>query len=99
MLGYDGVILKVAFLSAGDGHALELLHYVHPPGADRPSEERNTLGATHLAFDVDYMDATFQHLIDRGARQLNPPVEIRGRKVCYMQDPDGNWVELLESVQ
>ena len=96
VLGYDDVVLKVAFMDAGNGHALELLHYVHPPGADRPSEERNTLGATHLAFDVDDMDGTFQRLIDNGARQLNPPAELRGRMVCYLQDPDGNWVELIQ---
>ena len=33
-----------------------------------------------------------------GAVGLNPPVEgAPGRKVCYMQDPDGNWIELIES--
>ena len=86
LLGYDGVSLKVAFLNAGNGHALELIQYVHPPGAERSSDERNTQGATHLAFDVDDIETTFQRLIDRGARRLNPPVEnASGRKLCYLR--------------
>ena len=36
LLGYDGVSLKVAFLSAGNGHALELIQYVYPPGGSAP---------------------------------------------------------------
>ena len=98
MIGYDDVHLKACLLSAGGGHVLELIQYIHPPGADRPSDDRNTLGASHLAFDVDDIEATFRHLVDNGALKLNPPVELQpGRIACYLQDPDGNWVELIQS--
>ena len=97
LLGYDDVHLKIHLLSAGGDHVLELIQYVHPPGADRPSDDRNTLGASHIAFDVDAMQATFRHLVDNGALEPNPPVElVPGRTACYLQDPDGNWVELIE---
>ena len=98
MLGYQDTHLKVAHLSTGEGHALELIQYVHPEGAKRPSEERSTLGASHLAFNVDDIEKTFQHLVENGARKLHSPVVMQpGRKACYLQDPDGNWIELIES--
>ena len=84
-------------MRVADGHILELIQYVHPVGAERHSEERNTLGATHLAFNVEDIEQTVAQLVSRGARGLNPPAEVApGRTVCYMQDPDRNWIELIE---
>ena len=89
--------LKVALMSIGNGHSLELIQYVQPTGAARPTDERNHLGASHLAFNVVDIEQTFEHLVSHGAQGLNPPVEVMlGRKVCYLQDPDRNWIELLE---
>ena len=97
VVGYENTHLKAALLSVADGHILELIQYIQPVGSERPTEERNTLGASHLAFNVDDIEQTFQHLISRGAQKLNPPVEIvPGRTGCYLQDPDGNWIELLQ---
>ena len=97
VVGYENSHIKVALLGKGDGHLVELVQYIHPTGSERPSNERNTLGATHLAFDVEDIGRTYQHLISHGAQSLNPPVEVApGRTVCYLQDPDGNWIELIE---
>ena len=97
VLGYADTHIKVALLRTGDGHVLELIQYVHPVGAERPTDERNTLGATHLAFDVEDIQQTFEQLNSRGGRMLNAPAEVApGRTVCYLQDPDGNWIELIE---
>ena len=97
VVGYENAHLSIALLSTGDGHILELIQYVHPAGAERPSEERNTMGATHLAFGVDDIAQTYRHIIGHGAQRLNPPVElVPGKTVCYLQDPDGNWIELVE---
>jgi len=98
VLGYPNTHIKAALLNMGDGHLLELVQYVHPSGAERPTQERNTLGASHLAFKVDNIEQTFKHLTTHGAQKMNPPVEVApGRKVCYLQDPDGNWIELIEA--
>ena len=97
LIGYDDVHLKAHLLSAGGDHVLELIQYVHPMGTERHSEERNNLGAAHLAFNVRDIDSTFAQLVSRGARGLNLPAEVApGRRVCYMQDPDRNWIELIE---
>ena len=97
-LGYENVHLKVAFLSDGGGHFLEMVQYVNPPPTGRVPSERNLLGASHLAFFVDDIEQTYRELTGRGAVELNPPAEVApGRKICYLQDPDGNWIELVET--
>ncbi len=97
LLDYDGTHIKVADVVAPDGRGIELIHYLNPPPASRPTEERSVLGASHIAFNVDDMDATFSRLTGNGARGLNPPVEVAaGKQVCYLQDPYGNWLELIE---
>lgn len=98
LLGYENARIKGAHLGIqGDEHLLELIEYLSPPVSDRPTEERNAEGASHLALDVEDIEVTYNDLIARGARNLNPPVELMpGRTVCYLQDPDGNWLELIE---
>ena len=98
VIGYEGTHLKGTILSTGDGHSLELIQYINPAASERPTAERNVLGASHLAFNVDDIEKTFERLVSNGARRLNPPATMQpGRKACYMQDPDGNWIELIEA--
>ena len=102
ILGYENTRIKIAEFHYGNGehgagHQLELIEYVHPPGSDSHIKERNSFGASHIAFEVDDIFEAYERLIANGAQKLNPPMEIvEGKKGCYLQDPDGNWVELLE---
>ena len=100
IVGYDNAHIKGAMLVGADGHSLELIEYVRPAGAVRDSGEqykRATTGASHLAFFVDDADAVLERLVDKGGTKMNPVVETpTGMKACYMQDPDGNWIELME---
>ena len=97
VVGYEHAHLKIALMGAGADHTLELIQYMSPPPDERPTEERAVLGGNHLAFLVDDIEATHQTLVRGGATALNPPAEVApGRKACYMQDPDRNWIELLE---
>ena len=100
VLDYEKTSIKVALLGIDgeDGHILELIEYVNPVSTERPTNERAVLGASHLAFNVTDIEGTFQRLLANGAIRLNAPVEVTpGRVVCYLQDPDGNWIELIES--
>ena len=77
---------------------LELIQYVNPRQARRPSEERSVLGGSHVAFNVEDISQTCEDLLGGGARSLNPPVEVApGKTVCYLQNPGGDWIELVES--
>ena len=100
VVGYDDAYLLIALLAGSDGHTLELSQYVNPPGepSDPDSQSRRArFGAAHLCFLVSDAAAAHERLIDLGGRALNPPVEVyEGLRACYMQDPDGNWIELIE---
>ena len=97
LVGYHPCHLKAVDMAVGDGSVLELLQYVVPPPAQRPTEERSVVGASHVAFDVVDIQGTYDKLLRNGAKKLNPPIEgAPGKWVCYLQDPDGNWVELIE---
>ena len=97
VVGYENAHLSAAILDIGGGHILELIQYVNPSSEDRPTEERNVLGATHLALLVDDIHAMYARLAEKGGQVMNPPAELEpGRIACYLQDPDGNWIELLE---
>ena len=99
VVGYDETRLKITTLGTGEGHVLELIQYVNPPPSERPTQERNVLGASHLSFLVEDIQKTFESLVSRGARKLNPPVDVQtGRTASYLQDPDGNWLELVEQL-
>ena len=97
VVGYEDVHIKAVLLDLGDGHSLELIQYFNPVAAERPTQERAVLGGFHLAFTVDNIKDTLSYLDDNGAKILNSPVEVsQGRFVCYMRDPDNNWIELIE---
>ena len=100
IVGYDQPHLKGALLVASDGHYLELIEYVKPRGEIRSSEEqhkRAVVGASHLAFIVDDAEDMLERLVNNGGSKFKPVVELQpGVKACYLQDPDGNWIELLQ---
>ncbi len=97
VVGYQDVHLKCAILDLGGGHILELIQYLHPPPAECPTAERNVVGAAHLALQVEDIEAAFEKMSAGGAWIMNPPAQLApGRIACYLQDPDGNWLELME---
>ena len=100
VVGFENAHLKVAFLNMDNGHHLELVQYIVPPGS-QAKFERNDLGASHLAFFVQDLDEYYAAMRNRGLRFLGPPavLEENGkvlRKAAYAQDPDGNWLEFVE---
>ena len=101
IVGYPDAKLHIVYLGTGDlKHSVELIQYLNPPGGNIAPTERNAVGATHLGIVVDDLDAIYEDLSAKGAEFLGSPVHresnIYGRKVVYLKDPDGNWLELLE---
>ena len=103
LVGYPNARLHIVYLGPGDmRHSVELIQYLNPPGDVVTLPQRHQVGATHLGVIVDDLDAFYQELSAKGVRFVSPPAVRPGavcpmaRKGCYMQDPDGNWLELLE---
>ena len=100
--GVPGARRRLAFLGFPDGgHQLELVQYLEPQSPPGHLAV-NALGASHLCFNVRGLGEVYRALRNRGVRFQTPLVERRdeGRgtvtRICYGQDPEGNWLEFLE---
>ena len=98
--GQEEARAHIVYLGNGDGrHSIELVEFLNPVF---PQEESRVPGAPHIGFIVDNLDEIYAELSGRGIRFLSPPVirpeatYPRMRKMCLVQDPDGNWLELME---
>jgi len=76
----------------GDGNRLELTYNF---GVD--SYEVGT-GYGHIAITVDDLDATLANLAEQAIEPERPPYSVRqgGSRLCFVRDPDGYRVELIE---
>ena len=103
ILGYQDVSLTVALLRhPADEFLLELMQYENPEGKVRPLENA-FVGASHLAFDVEDVDAIYQRLTEAGHTAINTPVDIEREGVvvaraAYALDPDGISIELFQEM-
>jgi lactoylglutathione lyase len=55
-------------------------------------------GYGHVALAVDDLDATLERLAGEGIEPERPPYTVRagGSRLCFVRDPDGYRVELIE---
>lgn len=76
----------------GDGPRLELTYNF---GVD--SYEIGT-GYGHIAVTVDDLDSTLERLKGQGIEPERPPYTVRegGSRLCFVRDPDGYRIELIE---
>jgi lactoylglutathione lyase len=47
---------------------------------------------------VDDLDATLENLAEKGIDPEKPPYQVRagGSRICFVRDPDGYRIELIE---
>ena len=101
--GISGARRELVFMGKPEGeHLLELVHYLEPKSEDGHLR-RNQLGASHICFDVSGLDLLYTRLVQQGVRFVTPPKAKVGSDgmttlVCYIQDPEGNWLELIEVI-
>ena len=76
----------------GDGDRLELTYNF---GVD--SYELGT-GYGHIALTVDDIDETLARLREQGIEPEREPYRVRegGSRICFVRDPDGYRLELIE---
>ncbi len=55
-------------------------------------------GYNHVAIAADDLDATLARLADQGIEPERPPYSLweGGSRLCFVRDPDGYRIELLE---
>jgi lactoylglutathione lyase len=57
-------------------------------------------GYGHIAYHVDDLDGTLERLAGIGVQPEKPPYSVRegGSRLCFVRDPDGYRIELIEKV-
>ena len=77
----------------GDGDVLEL---TVNEGQTEPYDLGT--GYNHIALTVDDLDGTLSRLAGHGIEPEKPPYQVRagGSRICFVRDPDGYRIELIE---
>ena len=101
--GVDGAELEIAFVR-GPGHSLELIEYQKPDDKGQVMPRPCDTGFTHVAFDVDNIDAAIETAEEFAVKPIGQVVTIdkgpnAGGRVCYLRDPDGITIEFIEKLQ
>lgn len=84
----------------GYGTMVELLQYLRPVGATR-ARALPDAGSAHLCFVSDDLDEDVARLLAAGVVFRSMPVETtsgpnKGGRGIYVEDPDGNAVEVVQ---
>jgi|tagenome__1003787_1003787.scaffolds.fasta_scaffold20697972_1 catechol 2,3-dioxygenase-like lactoylglutathione lyase family enzyme len=100
VVGYPGAVFDAALWQLPGGWVFELLEYKHPR-PQRVDMETYNVGNGHLCLIVDDLAAEFERLRGHAAFRDPEPVEIpwghfAGGKSCYLRDPDGISIELVQ---
>ena len=85
---YDGNY----FVRAANGTMLEII----PSLGERGSNQMKDPGIRHLAIAVDDFDSAHRRLTERGIRLLGEPLNIKGNRLLFFSDLDGNILHLIK---
>lgn len=101
--GIPDARVRIADLATANGGVIELIEYVSP---QKPQHQLGLLdvGTSHVALQVENIDAAYAELVAASVPVTSAPVEIdapgtiwHGARVLYSRDPDGRTVELIET--
>ena len=92
-IGDEAVNIFMNLPGDGDSPRLELTYNF---GVD--SYEIGT-GYGHIAITTPDLDETLSALAEKGIEPEKPPYSVRegGSRLCFVRDPDGYRIELIES--
>jgi glyoxylase I family protein len=79
------------FVKAPDGSVLEII----PSEGDRAPEGLKAPGIRHLALLVDDFDGAHERLKELGVRFLTEPTNVKGNRLVFFTDLDGNYLHLI----
>ena len=80
------------FIKAPNGGVIEII----PSEGERAKQELLTPGIRHFAILVDDFDAAYRHLQNAGVHFVNEPYALRGNRLVFFTDPDGNLLHLIK---
>ena len=93
--GVAGSTARSAMLKAGNAF-LEIFEYTQPMSTRSDTPALSNKGIAHICFDSDDVLADHARLCASGVIFNSTPTDVGPMRVCYCQDPDGNFVELQQ---
>jgi lactoylglutathione lyase len=99
-LGFDEMFrldrdgrLWIVYLRITDDQYLELF----PDGAGERAPDADTVAINHICLTVDDIDAVIARLAERGVPLTRPKKVVIDRNAqAWIEDPDGNRIELMQ---
>jgi glyoxylase I family protein len=100
-VGVPGAVLRQVSLWVGEHATLELIEYQNRPASSTRPVPNNFMGAAHVCLLVDDIQAKKADLETKGVTfysDVNVVDEgpLAGWRWCYLSDPDGLALELVE---
>jgi catechol 2,3-dioxygenase-like lactoylglutathione lyase family enzyme len=100
LMGVPGAHVEIAFVKA-PGHTLELIEYLSPDSRGKVQSRSCDTGAFHLAFNVSDLDAALAACGALGAARVGDIITVdagpnAGMRTCFVRDPDGILLELIQ---
>ncbi len=98
--GIEGAHLKVAYFTLPNA-SFELVEYMGGKGVKIDTSTNNT-GSAHVCFIARDFDALEERLraagtVFAGEVKTIPAGGNKGKKIVYVEDPDGNTLEIIAS--
>lgn len=93
--------IKIVMLKLSSDLNLELFEYIKPVSANKIPSNNADVGARHVCFEVDDIEAAIAYLEDNGCRALKGPILMTEgpcppSKSWYVLDPFNHQLELVE---
>jgi catechol 2,3-dioxygenase-like lactoylglutathione lyase family enzyme len=100
IVGYPETAMDVAIFELPNGTYLELIRYLAPEPGTVDMETYNA-GNGHLCLVTEDIERDYARLDGTAEFRSPKPIDIpwgpyRGGRVCYLRDPDGISVELMQ---
>jgi catechol 2,3-dioxygenase-like lactoylglutathione lyase family enzyme len=89
-----GAGIYVLLRDSKSGQKLELNWY--PEGSVHATPYTPGEGLDHIAFVVDDLKTAYNELLRKGAGPTKIDPSSSGGWLAYVEDPDGNWIEIYQ---
>ncbi|MGE0881129.1 MAG: VOC family protein [Acidimicrobiia bacterium] len=86
----------VWFFRCGDSHIKVYSRTTVPEAANPPGGHTAATGYRYLAFHVESLDDALDGIEGSGGRLVVPPAVHGDVRVAFIDDPEGNSIELIE---
>ncbi len=90
VINYDAG--KAVFIKAPDGSMFEI---IASEGARAPATLKDP-GLRHVALTVSDFEAAYGKIKAAGVKFISEPLDSKGVKVVFFEDPEGNYLHLLK---